>query len=244
MKIEIILLDFNDDIYCQAVKLYAKGNTFEAEAKLKQFLRPYLVDQLGIVGKRFYDSQRSLHNLHSEVIIPRAYRGYDLEPEGFFVIDFDSILPKSDSLNMDIHFHLVENNRLEEMYVLCDAVLLDSGEREVNPYKAKNFSGTDLRQHFEHFGRRDGLFPSLLKAKHLGALVAGLDFMHETYKKIDATNLYQNTTNLYQLTTYRKGLLADIKAGILPRDNTEEVKAELNQRLARYEDTLRQFFQK
>ncbi len=211
------------------------------EAKLKKWLRPYLVEKLGFIAGRNYD-KREEYGFNSEVILPPRTLGYD--NPGYFTIGLH-ITPEREALKVEASFRPVQNGREQELYVMCDALLLEAGE-QCHPAQAQNYWGTTLHGRLEHFGKDNrSIIDSQLHAKNLGAIVAAIDFMKETHQNMQQQDIAKQA-DLPRFAYFRRGLLHHITAGTLPSQEGqwEELKALYTAQLTAYETALRSFFPK
>ena len=232
MEIPKVKLDFSDSNYKAAVKAHKINKTFVTSAELRPWLRPYLVDELGLISSRDYDQ-----------------KGYSRFNAGVFSLQLDSLSPKPKSFRFNMRFFEQKGAPLENIAVLCDAALLsarDDGQlKKENGDTNYDFDGTDLNSHLDSLGECIHYVESRFSAAHLGAVVAALDFTDKVYKNM-------GNADFVRFVRFRTGLLHMMRSGVLPKkdDNTsqymregfEEQKELLTKQLKQYETALRQYF--
>ena len=87
MKIPEVKLDFDDPHYKSAVFAHKKNWATDISPELTPWLRPYLVDELGLISSRDYDQ-----------------KGYSRFNAGVFSLQLDSLSPKPKSFRFNMRF--------------------------------------------------------------------------------------------------------------------------------------------
>ncbi|MBT4541106.1 hypothetical protein HOC35_06335 [Candidatus Woesearchaeota archaeon] len=248
MEIEKIELNLKHRLYQQAVVEFSKNkHSDEAKRLIKKWLRPILLDHLGLVSEREYD--RLPDSIFIEDTVPVL--GVPL------TLSLHYSWLREDSFRHSVNF-LEGDIDLEKKAVLYDAVLLsarDDGQLcprdQRDSDNVYDFHGVDLNTHLASFGNPNICYTSL-EAHNLSAGFAALEFIAEFARNTRDRKESYHGNIMSDLVMFRKVLRTEMAIGLLPHEYGEgpqwkgevckEKKTDLQKQITRYETALRHYF--